>query len=113
MNRQQRISSVIALFCLLVTLAACNRDPNVRKQKYLDSGNRYVQAGKYREASIEFMNAIKIDPSFAAAHYANGQVLLKTGNFSAAFIELRKTVELDPNNLKAQQDLAGLEIAGS
>ena len=113
MNKPQRISSVIAFLCLLLAFSACTRDPNVRKQKYLDSGNRYLEAGKVREAGIEFANALKIDPSFAAAHYGLAQVLIKTSAYQGAFQELRKTVELDPNNLKAQLDLGSFLIAAS
>src|SRR5438552_3690018 len=61
-----------ALFsaCLLAAmLAACSRDPNVRKQKYLESGERYYEKGKYREAAIQYENAIQVDASFADAHY--------------------------------------------
>ena len=27
---------------------ACSRDPNVRKQKYVESGDRYFEKAKYR-----------------------------------------------------------------
>ena len=47
----------------------CSRDPNVRKQKYFDSGEKYFAAGKYHEAAIQFSNAIQIDSRFAQAHY--------------------------------------------
>jgi Tfp pilus assembly protein PilF len=54
---------------LLLLLCSCARDPNVRKEKYFQSGQRYFEQGKYREAVIEFGNAIKIDPNFAQAHH--------------------------------------------
>ena len=65
-----------SLFRFIVSLAltatffvGCSRDPNVRKQKYLDSGQRYLEKGKYREASIQFSNAIQVDARYADAHY--------------------------------------------
>jgi hypothetical protein len=45
---------VIMLFVAAALLAGCHGDPNVRKQKYLESGKRYSAEGKYREAAIQF-----------------------------------------------------------
>lgn len=54
-------------------LAGCSRDPNVRKQKYFESGTRYFEAGKYREAAIQYLNAVQVDPAYAEAHYQLAQ----------------------------------------
>jgi len=86
----------------------CSRDPNVRKQKYLDSGERYAAEGKYREASIQYLNAIQIDSRFAQAHYDLSQAYLKLGDTNRAFQELSRTVELAPDNYRAHTDLANL-----
>ena len=41
----------VSLLLAVVALSlSCSRDPNVRKQKYLDSGKRYFEKAKYREA---------------------------------------------------------------
>jgi tetratricopeptide (TPR) repeat protein len=93
---------------LTVMLTGCSRDPNVRKQKYLDSGDRYSAEGKYREASIQYLNAIQIDPRFAQAHYDLSQAYLKMGDTNRAFQELTRTVELTPDNYRAHTDLANL-----
>jgi tetratricopeptide (TPR) repeat protein len=86
----------------------CSRDPNVRKQKYLDSGEKYSAEGKYREASIQYLNAIQIDSRFAQAHYDLSQAYLKLGDTNRAFQELSRTVELAPDNYRAHTDLANL-----
>src|SRR5215467_975980 len=62
-----RILSGVTALLLLVSLA-CSRDPNVRKQKYFESGKRYFDEGKYRAAAIQFTNAILADPNFGTAH---------------------------------------------
>ena len=102
---------------LMIALAAsllvgCSRDPKVKRQKYLESGQRYFEAGKYQEASIQFSNAIEVDKGFADAHFRLGETLLKLGSPSNAYAELRKTVELQPDNYKARLLLASLLIAG-
>jgi tetratricopeptide (TPR) repeat protein len=118
-NMQVRLvknkSKFVLALCLslLLVSVACYRDPNVRKQKYLDSGNRYLVDGKVRDASIEFANAIKLDPNFAAAHFGLAEVYEKMGVLQNAFVEFNRTVELDPTNLKAQLELGNFFLASS
>jgi len=110
-----RNSSICRLFLLLAlaaTFVACSRDPNVRKQKYFESGQRYFDKGKYREASIQFGNAVQVDPRFAQGHYRLAQSFLKLQQWTRAYQELSRTVELEPENYQARIDLATLLIAG-
>ena len=103
---------VVLLFVAVALMSACHRDPNVRKQKYLESGNRYSAEGKYREAAIQYLNALKVDKSFPEAHYALSQAYVHLGQYSSAYSELSRTVELQPANVKARIDLGNLLIAG-
>jgi tetratricopeptide (TPR) repeat protein len=101
----------VLLSALILTLTiGCTRDPNVRKQKYFDSGNRYLADKKYREAAIQYQNALKSDPHFADAHYKLAQAEIALGNWNAVFAELRRTVEFAPQNLDAQADLGNLYV---
>ena len=71
-QRQVHIARVSAMLVLSLAVAftvGCHRDPNVRKQKYLESGKRYEASGKYKEAVIQFSNALKIDKSFPDAYF--------------------------------------------
>jgi Tfp pilus assembly protein PilF len=104
---------IVALFLSLTLLSGCFRDPNVRKHKYLESGQKYSAQGKDREAAIQFSNALKIDKNFADAHYALAQTYLHLGAFSAAYGELQKTVNLQPANVKARIDLGNMLLAGN
>jgi tetratricopeptide (TPR) repeat protein len=107
-------SVVVRLFLVGLFVTAlctgCSRDPNVRKQKFLESGDRYFSQGKYREAAIQFSNAVQIDSRFAEAHYQLGQTYLKLGESQRAFQELDRTVELAPDNYRAHIDLANLLV---
>jgi tetratricopeptide (TPR) repeat protein len=107
-------SVVLRLFAIGFLIAAlftgCSRDPNVRKQKFLESGDRYFAKGKYREAAIQYSNAVQIDSRFGQAHYQLGQTYLKLGDSARAFQELSRTVELVPDNYRAHIDLSNLLV---
>ena len=99
------------LFSLLVT-AGCHRDPNKQKQKYLESGKRYAAEGKYKEAAIQFSNALKVDRNFGEAHYQLGSTYIKMGSVMPGYAELQRAVALQPGNLPARIDLGNLLLAG-
>ena len=100
------------LVVLNLAIIGCSRDPNVKKQQYLDSGKRFMESQKYREAAIQFSNALQVDNKFVEAHYQLAQAYGKMGQWSNAYRELSRTVELDPNHSKAQLDLGNLLLAG-
>jgi tetratricopeptide (TPR) repeat protein len=104
---------VVVFGCLAAFLTGCSRDPNVRKQKYFDSGQRYYTKGQYREAVIQYRNAVQVDGTFAAAHFQLAQSFLKLQDWQHAYYELSRTVELQPDNYKAHTDLANLLIASN
>ena len=108
MSRSVSVHCLLACSVLAAMFTGCSRDPNVRKQKYLDSGEKYSAEGRYREASIQYLNAIQIDSRFAQAHYDLSQAYLKLGDTNRAFQELTRTVELAPDNYRAHTDLANL-----
>ncbi len=107
-HRSLRLLTLCSLLTILLT--GCTRDPNVRKQKYFASGQRFFADAKYREAIIQYSNAVQIDSRFADAHYQLAQTYLKLGDSNRAYPELMRTVELDPNNYRAHTDLANLLV---
>lgn len=106
-----KVRLVLVLGCVAAFLAGCSRDPNVRKQKYFESGERYFEKAKYREAVIQYRNAIEVDSSFTAAHYKLAESYLKLQDWQRAFAELTRTVELQPDNYKARLEIANILIA--
>ena len=108
----KRIAILLVTLGLLSTLVACKGDPAVKKQKYLESGNRYLDKKQFKEATIQYQNAIQIDPQFATAHYKLSQAYMGSGNWRGAFTELKKTVEIKPDDIQAQTDLGNFYVAG-
>jgi cellulose synthase operon protein C len=99
------------LFCLILSIGGCSRDPNVRKQKYLESGERFFAKADYKSADIQFRNALQIDPKFVEAHYQLARTYAKAQDWNDTYRELATTVDLQPQNYQARLDLANLLIA--
>src|ERR1035437_5249103 len=88
------IRFIAIIVAVLVGFTSCSRDPNAVKKRYLESGNKYFEKGRYKEASIQYRNALKRDPKYGAAHYKLALVTLKTGDVGGAVQSLRRSVEL-------------------
>ena len=112
MRHSSILRPILALALIATLFVGCSHDPNVRKQKYVESGQRYFEKGQYREAAIQYKKAIEIDSGYADAHYRLSQALLKLQQWSPAYQELGRTIELQPENYPARIDLANLLIAG-
>ena len=87
------------LLCIALIVFAgisCSRDPEVVKRKYLESGNRYFEKGKFKEAYIMYRNALKKDARYSEAYYRVGLTELRMGQALAALRDLRRAADTDP-----------------
>src|SRR5260370_2305622 len=109
-RRPAVLFGIVAEICL--ALSGCMRDPNVRKQKFVEQGDRYFAQEKFPEALLTYGRALQIDPKFDEAHYRVAKCQLKLANWAYAFQELQRTTDLDPQNLPAHLDLGQLYLAG-
>src|SRR6185312_7603259 len=84
----------LALALVAASLISCNRDPNYLKQKYLDSGIKYYDAGNYKAASIMFRKSIEADRKFGPPYYHLALTYLKQGQVPNAVPAFRRAHEL-------------------
>jgi tetratricopeptide (TPR) repeat protein len=88
----------IFLLAMVVVLAGCSRDPNVVKKRYLESGNRYFEKGKLKEARIMYLDALQKDQRYGPAYYRLGLTTMKTGPLVQAVNSFRRAIELLPDD---------------
>ena len=105
-----KLRSLLFLLLILLAGSSCSRDPEVVKRKYLQNGNRYFEKGKYKEARIMYVNALRKDARFGEAYYRLGLTQLRMGprSWLDAVRSLRRAVELDKGSLDAKAQLADL-----
>jgi tetratricopeptide (TPR) repeat protein len=75
---------------------SCSRDPAVVKKRYFESGNKYFDNGRYREASIQYRNALKQDQKYGQAHYKLALTALKTNDLNGAVNSFRRALNTLP-----------------
>lgn len=107
--RRQECLSFISRFLLLTVLLgfgffliSCNTKA---KEHHITRGEEFLQKRKFQEAMMEFRAAIDIDSDSAEAHWGLARSYESLGQFAETVEELRKTIELNQNNLDAKVKL--------
>ena len=101
------------LLTFLLALMACNRDPKVQAQRFLENGNKFFAREKYKEAAIMYRKALQKDLRYGEAYYRIGLTDLKLQSYSEAAKALLRAVELQPNNADAATKLADLYLVAA
>ncbi len=81
--------------------SSCDRSPEAKLARHIKRGDEYAKTEKFKEAVIEYKNAVKAVPGDVGAHWKLAKVSMETRDIRTAYVELLKTVELDPNNFEA------------
>lgn len=103
-----RRAALAALLCLLV--ASCGGS-EAKFTKHFEKGKEYYAAEQYKEAAIEFKNAVQVKPDDPQALYHLGLAYLRVGGpayISSAFKAFLKASEIDPDFLDAQARIGEL-----
>jgi tetratricopeptide (TPR) repeat protein len=97
---------------LLVAAAGCSRDPDIAKREYVRSGDRYVEQQKFREAIVEYRNAVQQDPRFGEARLKLADAYLQVGEVGNAYREYVRAADLLPEDFEAQLKAGELLLLG-
>ena len=107
----RRLTSAVALVLPVVLVAGCSK-PEQRAQNYLERGRAALAKGDDLQARIELTTALKFKGDILEAWRALAVIDEKYHSKQAEFQDLRRIVELDPNDLDARIKLAGMMVAG-
>ena len=104
-----RVRSGLAL--LLVTFLAGCGSPEERAQGYYESGMALIEKKDDLEARKELLKAVKYKSDKVEVWRALAGIDERT-KANSLFLDLRRIVELDPNDLNARLRLARIMVGG-
>ena len=112
LSRPWRAVCGLVLFAGVLSVLSSCATKTQRQEQYMARAQEFFDAGKYREAAIEFRNALKLDPKLAAAHMKLGQTYAALRDYRDAYVELKRATELDDSLRDAHLELGRLYLAG-
>jgi putative PEP-CTERM system TPR-repeat lipoprotein len=85
----------------LACVAACS-SPEQARTRYVANADRYFANGQYKEAIVEYRNALQQDPKYGPARYQLAEAYYRTDDLRNAFREYVRAADAMPGNLEAQ-----------
>jgi tetratricopeptide (TPR) repeat protein len=101
------------LLALPIALVASGCNSEASKAQHVSRGETYLKAKQFQEASLEFRSALQIDDRMPAAHWGLARAYEGLERISDALDELKRAVDLDPNNLEARVKLGNYYLASN
>ena len=109
-RRLFQLTAILLIAFACVFSPACKEDPVKAKLRHLEKGKQFLKEKKYREARLEFRNALIIDKNLADGFFGLSEASMGLNNVQEAFESLNQTVQLDPKNLEAKVRLGNLYL---
>ena len=109
MTKRRRAGVLTGVLAVAVALTACGGAQS-RFAIHMKRGEGYFSHGDYVKASIEFRNALQIEPRDARALLMAGRSADRLGNERQAAGLLQAAIDSSPDNLAARKDLARIMV---
>lgn len=106
-----RRADLCCILCVSVLTVSCSEGPTEQAAKHEARGDGYVQHEQFREALIEYKNAVRATPDSPALQWKLANTALKVGDPPTAYRALRRVLELKPSHFDAKWSLGDLYLA--
>lgn len=106
---RRRVATIAAA---LFAATAC-ASPEAKLEKYVSSGEAFLEEERLGVANVQFLNALKIDDRNVRALEGLAKIAELKADFQQMFGILQRIHRIDPTNLDARLTLAKLHLLGN
>lgn len=101
-------AAALSVLILAATLLAGCTGAEARRQSYIERGQAYFAQADYTHASIEFRNAMQVDPKDPQARVLAGEAAVRLGRYRDAAGLFTSALQSNPEDIQARVDLGQL-----
>ena len=109
MKRQAAWAVVLAA---VLAGSGCGMVKDFRKNRHLKAAEKYVAEKKYKEATIEYRNALRFDPQNLDAVKKLGLAYYENGQLGEAYPPLKRYYDQNKDDLEVKQKLGTIYLMG-
>src|SRR4051812_13974198 len=96
---------------LSVGAGACSKNPERAKREFVESGDAWVARKQYRQAIVQYRNAVQQDPRFGEARLKLADAYMRAGEPQMAYPEYVRAADLLRDDAGVQLKAATLLLA--
>jgi Tfp pilus assembly protein PilF len=108
----KRQAAWAAMLVAVMAGSGCGMVKDFRKNRHLKAAEGYAAQKKYKEATIEYRNALRYDPQNLAAVKQLGLAYYENGQLGEAFPPLRRYHDQNQGDLEVRQKLGTIYLMG-
>jgi tetratricopeptide (TPR) repeat protein len=102
---------LVAVLGIALAVAGCGNSHS-RFLSHMERGKQYLAADNLDKASIEFRNALQIEPRNVEAFYFNGKVAERRGGLREAVGYYQAAIDAQPSDSRSRAALAKIFVLG-
>ena len=99
------------LLALGAGAVACAKSPERARREFVESGDRLAARKEYRQAIVQYRNALQHDPRFGEARVKLADTYVQAGDPQSALSEYVRAADLLRDDMKAQMKAATFLLA--
>ena len=103
--------AVLFILIACIALCGCSSNPKAQRDKYYASGQKYLEAKRYEEASIEFRNALQKDKDHVPSYLGIATAFRQMGDHQNAIAAYQQVIKRDSKNIEARLRLGEYLLA--
>ena len=103
-----RLPLAVAVVLAAALAGGCSKDPQKQSREFVASGDRYTAEKKYKEAVLEYRNAVQADPQSGEARLKLAGAYVQVEDAPNAYRETIRAADLMPDNVDAQLKAASV-----
>ena len=107
--RRLSVTLLAVPICIGLLVSACS-NPERTKKEHFDNAEKFMAAGKVREAIVEYSNALRDDPKYGEARYKLAEAFRAVGNNNQAYREYVRAADEMPGNNDVQIMVARYQV---
>ena len=108
----RRLVLFATMAAMTLGLASCSKDPEVAKQEYVKSGDRFVEQKKYAEAVVQYRNALQQDAQFGEARFKLAETYEQQGDLRNSYREHIRAADALPNDAEGTAEGGAVPARG-